>query len=178
MPFVLIIIGLTLIVASARGTLPNLGKLLKDDFTGPNNFFLWLIAIGTVGMLGYYKPGEKFSRAFMALILIAMVIRNGGFYEKLVEALGDITDGGSTGAGPAGNLVAPGTAPVLQGGSGQGAIGSGAMTDNLGVGRYTASSPEVQGLIKGATAIQGAIKNPVGTVANIAKSIPIIGGFF
>lgn len=179
MPFALILVGLILIIASARGTLKDLGALLKGDFTGANNFFIWLIALGVVGMIGYYRPAEKFSRAFMALILLAMILSNGGFFRKLVDALSQLSDGGSAGSGSAGNTLDGEKAPVILGGSGQTTLGSGAMDDHLGAPfAHFYSAAEAAGIAKAAPAIIKTVTNPLGAAKSVLKSVPILGGFF
>lgn len=87
MPFALVIIGLVMIVTGAKGTQNELSEQLVKDFTGEGNFLYWIVSIGAIGSLGYIKSIEPLSRAFMALIIIAMVIRNGGFFDKFTEAL-------------------------------------------------------------------------------------------
>jgi hypothetical protein len=87
MPFALVLIGLILIVSGARNTHTALGRQLASDFTGPGNFVYWVLAIGSVGALGYIPELRSFSRWFMVLIIVAMVIRNGGFFDKFREAI-------------------------------------------------------------------------------------------
>lgn len=87
MPFALVIIGLVMIVSGARDTYAALGKELVEDFTGPGNFTYWLVALGFLGALGSIPQFKNFSRAFMALALVAMVINNRGVFAKLTEAL-------------------------------------------------------------------------------------------
>lgn len=90
MPFALGIIGILLIVAGARGTYGDLKNLLMEDFTGSGNFFYWIIALGVAGSAGYVPGLEKVSRAFMALLIISMILangRNGGFFQKFTQAL-------------------------------------------------------------------------------------------
>jgi hypothetical protein len=86
MPFALATIGLLLIIAGARGTAGKLKDLLVADFTGDKNFFMWIIAIGGAGSLGYIPEFRQFSRTFMALIIIAMILSQKGFFAKFVEA--------------------------------------------------------------------------------------------
>jgi hypothetical protein len=76
-----------MIVSGSRDTYAAFGKQLVSDFTGPGNFTYWLVALGFVGALGYITAFRTFSRAFMALIIIAMVIKNGGIFDKLTAAL-------------------------------------------------------------------------------------------
>lgn len=87
MPFALVIMGLIMIVVGVRGTYKEFGGLLVKDFTGPGNFTYWLASLGAVGAMGYVKALQPFARAFMFLIILGMIIRNGGFFDKLTEAL-------------------------------------------------------------------------------------------
>jgi hypothetical protein len=76
MPFALILIGLILVITAIRGTSKQFFDSLKEDFTGPNNFVLWIMAIFGLGMLGYVKPLKPLSDSFLALVLIVMTINN------------------------------------------------------------------------------------------------------
>lgn len=87
MPFALVFIGLVLIVTGAKDTYQQLGKELTGDFTGTNNFTYWLASMGAVGAVGYVDALRPVSRLFLALILIAMVLRNGGVFQNLQAAL-------------------------------------------------------------------------------------------
>lgn len=87
MPFALVTIGLVLIVTGAKDTYQQLGHQLIGDFTGDNNFTWWVASIGAIGALGYIESLRPFSRAFLALILVGMVLRNGGVFTKLQQAL-------------------------------------------------------------------------------------------
>lgn len=87
MPFALVIFGLIFIVTGVKGTTKALGRQVVSDFSGPQSFLYWFIAIGAVGALGAVPAFKNFSRAFMTLIIVAMVIRNGGVFDKLIEAI-------------------------------------------------------------------------------------------
>jgi hypothetical protein len=87
MPFALITVGLILVVTGARNTYQAMGQALVGDFTGPGNFTYWLLAIGSIGALGYVDALRGFSRMFMALIIIAMVLKNGGVFNQVQQAL-------------------------------------------------------------------------------------------
>lgn len=82
MPFALIIVGLVLVVAAVRGTTDTLFSTVKGDFEGPNNFTYWVVAILILGALGYVPSLEKISRLFLALVVVALFLSNGGFFEK------------------------------------------------------------------------------------------------
>jgi hypothetical protein len=90
MPFVLITIGVVLFVTALNGTTKAFGsQIYKDLFTntGGPSFIYWMLALVVVGMIGYIPEAKKPSDAFMALIIIGMVLANGGFFQKLQQAI-------------------------------------------------------------------------------------------
>lgn len=87
MPFALVFIGLVLIVTGAKGTHAALGRQISSDFTGEGNFFHWFLAIGFLGILGSIKEFRDFSRIFMTLILVSMILSNEGFFTKLLSSI-------------------------------------------------------------------------------------------
>lgn len=103
MPFALVGIGLILIVTGMRDTHAQLGRQLVADFTGQQNFSVWVLAIGSVGALGYVAELKTFSRYFLALILISMMLSQKGFFQSFMTQFN---------AGP---LSAPSTATSLGG---------------------------------------------------------------
>lgn len=76
-----------MIVTGAKGTYAQFGSQVASDFTGPGNFTYWVAAIFGIGALGYIDALRTFSRLFMALILISMVLANKGFFAKFTAAL-------------------------------------------------------------------------------------------
>lgn len=87
MPFALIMIGLILVVTGAQDTYAAMGQQLRKDFTGDGNFVFWVAAIGTIGAIGYIEPLRPLSRAFMTLIIVAVLIANPKFFSQLSDAL-------------------------------------------------------------------------------------------
>lgn len=87
MPIALVLIGLVLIVTAANNTHAQLGAQIKADFTGPQSFVKYALAIGAVGAAGYVKDLEGISRAFMTLIIISIVLGNKGFITNFVAAV-------------------------------------------------------------------------------------------
>lgn len=87
MPYALVIAGLILIVSGVRDTHSQLGAQLKADLTGSNNFSQYALALFAVGAVGYIDRLRAASTAFMALILIALVLSNKGFFTKFREAI-------------------------------------------------------------------------------------------
>lgn len=87
MPFALITIGLALIVSGIKNTQSQLGAQVVKDFTGAGNFIYWVLAIFCVGALGYIPQLDKFSKAFMGLIIVALFISNKGFFSQFTVAI-------------------------------------------------------------------------------------------
>ncbi len=97
MPIALLIVGALFLIAAVRGKeqTDKLFGLLKDDFTGPNNFILWAVGIWMVGAIGYYKPLKPLSVAFMTLVIIVILLAQKGFFEKFMDQIGSTTYSGS-----------------------------------------------------------------------------------
>jgi len=87
MPFALVLIGLLMIVTGARNTHAAFGQQIVSDFTGPQNFTTWMIAIGAMGSLGYIEALRPLSRSFMTLIIISFILKNGGVFDKFSDAI-------------------------------------------------------------------------------------------
>jgi hypothetical protein len=104
MAFVFIIVGIVLLVAGVNNTQSDLFTLLQKDFSpsaqqqGQHSFLAWFVAILVIGTLGYVQDLRPFSRAFMALIIIVLLLSNGGFFSQINKELGltNSTAGGST----------------------------------------------------------------------------------
>lgn len=98
MPLALIFIGVLFLVAAVRGDKCNgqqcstvLFTTIKDDFTGPNNFIYWGLALFIIGAAGYYKPLKPLSNAFLGLVILVLFISNKGFFEKFMEQIKSTT---------------------------------------------------------------------------------------
>lgn len=83
MPFALVIVGLILIVSGAKNTYQQLGARLVGDFTGPGNFGYWIVSIVVLGALGYVPQFKRVSHLLLALVIVVMVIKNGGLFDKI-----------------------------------------------------------------------------------------------
>jgi hypothetical protein len=92
MPFALLVIGILFLVAAVRGEQKLLFDTLKDDFTGPNNFIFWALALFAIAAVGYFRPLRPISNAFMALVVIMLFLSNDGFFQKFSEQIGATTD--------------------------------------------------------------------------------------
>jgi len=94
MPLFLLILVILFLTASVRsetsdGTKPYklLLDTLKSDFTGPNNFFYWGIALWAIIAVGYFKPLKPVSDAFLALVIISLFFANKGFFYKFMQIM-------------------------------------------------------------------------------------------
>jgi hypothetical protein len=108
MGFVLIFIAVILIITALRGTTGQLGSLLMQDFTGKNNFGIWLFAFFLIGALGYIPSFKKLSDAFLLLVIVVILISNDkngqGFFTELTAAMNG-AGSGSLPATPIGGLA-------------------------------------------------------------------------
>lgn len=98
MPFALLAIGLLLVIAAYNNTQTVLAAQLKKDFSGNTGFIMWIAAILIVGAIGYIRPLQTVSRAFLGLILVVIFLTNAGFFSQFNAALSGAA-GGTTGKG-------------------------------------------------------------------------------
>jgi hypothetical protein len=117
--------GTLLLVSAVRGTHGDLARLIKNDFTGPNNFLLWAVAVVGIGAIGYIPAFKKISRAFLGAILLGLFLAKastkgtgGGFFAQLQTALNQTTGPafGGLGTGSTLHYGAAATAPDISGG--------------------------------------------------------------
>lgn len=108
MPFALLIIGIILLVAAVRDSQDDLFKLVKGDFTGPNNFVFWVVSLLIIGAVGYIPKLKPISVGFLTLVLLVLFLSrgnpqnatSGGFFEKFTAAIKG-TQSTSTASAPA-----------------------------------------------------------------------------
>jgi len=89
------IVGLILMVAGIKGTHKDLFAVLKDDFTGSGNFFVWVLACIIVVSVGYIEKVRPVSDAFLTLIILVIILYNGqhGLFQNFVDQIRDGTRG-------------------------------------------------------------------------------------
>lgn len=78
MPFALVFVGILLIVVGFQDTYKQFGTQVQNDFSGQGNFIYWLISIGVIGALGYVKEFQTFSRVFIGLLILSMLLSKKG----------------------------------------------------------------------------------------------------
>lgn len=98
MPFALIFIGLVLLVAAVRGNQKELFELLKEDFTGSDNFFVWVLAIIILVAIGNVDRLRPISNAFLGLVILVILVGNGkrGLFDNFISQVRAGTGGGSS----------------------------------------------------------------------------------
>lgn len=97
MPFFLLIAGIIFLVAAIRGNQGELFSLLKEDFGGDNNFFVWVLAIVVIALLGNIKTIKPVSDAFLGLVILVIIVANYGRNKDLFSSFVDqVKQGTST----------------------------------------------------------------------------------
>jgi hypothetical protein len=94
MPFAMLIVGIILLVSAVRNTTDDLFALVKNDFTGPNNFIFWVVSILIIGAIGYIPKLKPISTGFLALVILVLFLSKGnpknpggGFFQQFTSAL-------------------------------------------------------------------------------------------
>lgn len=83
MPFVFVVVGIGLVVVAIRGTQATAFQLLQSEFSGPNSFIKWALAIFILGGLGYVPVIRPVTRAMLLLVLLVIFLKNGtGLFDK------------------------------------------------------------------------------------------------
>lgn len=116
MAFVLLISGAVLLASAIQNTQSTiLFPTLKSEFTGPNNFIFWFIAILFIGSIGYIPKAKGISTAFLTLVVIVLVLTKGnpngtggGFFSQFVSQIQQSQVQVAPGASP-GPTLAPAT---------------------------------------------------------------------
>lgn len=91
MPFLLVVIGITLIITSAKNNQGTLLNLVQSDFVGPNNFIFWFLSIIIIGSIGYIKWLKPISNAFLVLIVVVLILSEKGFFAAFTSQINAIT---------------------------------------------------------------------------------------
>jgi len=90
MPFFLIVIGVILLVAVIKGNQCDLLNLVKSDFTGSNNFILWVTAVVIIVAIGNVKAIRPVSDAFLGLVILVIIVanyKNGNIFTNFTNQL-------------------------------------------------------------------------------------------
>lgn len=92
MPFLFIVLGIGFVVIAVRGTQATAFSLLEKEFSGPNNFVKWALALFILGAVGYIPVVRPVTRALLLLVLLVIFLKNGtGLFAKFNEAVANPT---------------------------------------------------------------------------------------
>lgn len=100
MRIVALISGAVLVLVAVLGREINAGgekasdgkglwPLLKQDFEPgqKGNFLTWFAAILIIGALGYVPQFKPIANTMLALVIVVLLISNGGFFAQLKQAV-------------------------------------------------------------------------------------------
>lgn len=116
MPFVFIVVGIGLVVVAIRGTQKEAFSLLQSEFSGPNSFIKWALALFILGGLGYVPVIRPITRALLLLVLLVIFLKNGkGLFAQFNSQIANPSASGgatadNTGVGSMGALA--GLSPI------------------------------------------------------------------
>lgn len=126
MAILLLLIGVVLIITAIRGTESQLWNLVYNDMTGAqggaSGFLIWLLAIVSIGAIGYYKPAKQASDLLLGLVILGIFISNRGFFSNLTQAFGGIASEQPVAATDPTTAALPSGIPIQQVGSSGGGI--------------------------------------------------------
>ena len=119
MPFVFLVVGIGLLVIAVRGTQATAFRLLQSEFSGPNSFLHWALAIFILGGIGYIPVIRPVTRWLLALVIIAIIVANkGGLFQAFNDQVANpvappapAPTGGDTTAAPTSGDTSTATPP-------------------------------------------------------------------
>lgn len=85
-------------VTAYRGTQSELFSVLKDDFTGSNNFVYWVLAVILVVAVGNIKQLKRVSDAFLVLLVIVIVVSQYKYNKDLLGSFIEQIKRGTSGS--------------------------------------------------------------------------------
>jgi hypothetical protein len=101
MIFGLLVLGTLLIASGLKGTEHKLGQQIANDMLGTDGFIGWIAAFGAIGALGYIPKLEQPSRYLIALLVVVIVLRNGGVFQQAMTAIQTAAASGGSASVPA-----------------------------------------------------------------------------
>ena len=93
MPFALLFIGIVLVVTAVRNMQAPFIALLGGDFSGPGNFFYWVVALLVIGAIGYIPKAKPISDGLLVLIILSLLLASGKPSAPRRGYLSAVTDG-------------------------------------------------------------------------------------
>lgn len=87
MPLVAILAGLVMVDLAFRGTEHLFARQLAADFGQGTEFLSWAAAVLILGALGYVPALKTVSNGSVALVIVVLVLRNGGLFQQLSSVI-------------------------------------------------------------------------------------------
>lgn len=109
MPLLFIGTGIVFILTGLNGSPSALYAAVKSDFTGQGNYVYWMLSILTLGALGYIPDLKHLSRLFIVLVLIVLLLDNGGFFAQLQAFIKSNSAAAATGSGSTSSTTSTGS---------------------------------------------------------------------
>lgn len=118
MPLAAIILGAIILDLAFRGTEHEFAQQLGKDFGAGSSFLSWAAAIVILGALGYVPALHRVSTLALGLVIVVMVLKNGGLFQQLSNVITSppqpapaisLASYQSSGAGAAGGLLGAAT---------------------------------------------------------------------
>lgn len=159
MPYGIAFFAILLLVSGLRGTEDDLGALLKGDFIGKDTFLPWMAAIIIIGAIGYIPALKKPTDAFLALLLLVLVLANRGVFSQLSSAIDSTTSATTVGVNTSENadpFASNASAP------GSGSSTASTATASTGSSGSTTSTLVNVGVGMASGAAMGAVAGPYG----------------
>jgi hypothetical protein len=147
-PLIAIALGVIMIDLAMRGTEHEFAKQLESDF-GQSQFWSWVAAIWVLGAIGAVPELRRVSTAGMALVIVALVLANGGLFEQLAKVITAPPKPAPAIPLSAYPSSAPAAAPAKSSGSGGGLFGKlfGGLGNLLGGGGGGAGVADAAGVV-------------------------------
>jgi uncharacterized membrane protein YgcG len=86
-PIGVILVGVSLLILAARGTEHEFAKQLESDFGQAQQFVAAIAAIIIIGALGYVTQLRTLSNLMLALVIVVLVLKNGGLFTQLAQVV-------------------------------------------------------------------------------------------
>lgn len=125
MELVAILVGGMLLDLAFRGTEHQFAQQLEQDF-GQSEFWTWAAAIWIVGALGAVKELRTVSNLALALIVVVLILKNGGFFSQAQQLITHLPS-----PAPAVPISSYGQPAAASGGSSGGSSGGGGFLGGL-----------------------------------------------
>jgi hypothetical protein len=93
MAFLFLSAGIFFVIAGVRAQSANALKLLKGDLIGTDSYLVWIGAILLIGAIGYIDELKPIANSFLVLVVIVLLLSNGGFFTKLQTQFEGVASG-------------------------------------------------------------------------------------